>query len=96
MLQQPVAEFVSMAADQKHYSVLEKTTTFGRTKATYSFPTDTAMSRAHARVYGRGEDFFLEDTGSTNGTFVMAREEVPVPEGAVILIGAQRLRVTKA
>jgi class 3 adenylate cyclase len=94
MLNNPVAEFVSMSADQRRYSVLDKLTTWGRTKATYTFPTDTAMSRSHAKVYARGEDFFLEDTGSTNGTFVMAREEVPVPEGAILALGGQRLRVT--
>ena len=95
MLQHPVAEFVSMAADQKHYSVLEGQTTWGRTKATYPFPTDTAMSRSHAKVYHRGEDFFIEDMGSTNGTFIMAREETPVPEGAILSLGGQRLKVVR-
>ncbi|HUS18786.1 MAG TPA: adenylate/guanylate cyclase domain-containing protein [Terriglobales bacterium] len=93
LLQHPIAEFVSMGADQKHYSVLEGQTTWGRTKATYTFPTDTAMSRTHAKVYHRGEDFFIEDMGSTNGTFVMAREETPVPQGAILSIGGQRLKV---
>jgi pSer/pThr/pTyr-binding forkhead associated (FHA) protein len=51
------------------------------------------MSRAHARVYHRGEDFFLEDTGSTNGTFVMAREKTPIPAGVVLTLGGQRLKV---
>jgi class 3 adenylate cyclase len=95
MLQHPVAEFVSTAADQKHYSVLEGQATWGRTKATYVFPTDTAMSRSHAKVYHRGEDFFIEDTGSTNGTFVMAREKTPLPEGAVLSIAGQLLRVSR-
>ena len=95
MLQNPVAEFISTGPDQKHYSVLDKLTTWGRTKATYTFPTDTAMSRSHAKVYHRGEDFFLEDNGSTNGTFVMAREETPVPEGATLVIASQRLKVVR-
>lgn len=93
MLQHPVAEFVSLTGDQKHYSVLDGQVTFGRTKANYTFPTDTAMSRLHAKVYHRGEDFFLEDTGSTNGTFVLAREEVPVPAGSILAIGGQRLKI---
>jgi class 3 adenylate cyclase len=95
MLQNPVAEFISLGPDPKRYSVLEKLVTFGRSKATYAFPTDTAMSRNHAKVYHRGEDFFLEDNGSTNGTFVLAREETPVPEGAILLLGGQRLRITR-
>lgn len=93
MLQNPVAEFVSTAADQKHYSVLEGQSTWGRTKATYTFPTDSAMSRSHAKVYHRGEDFFIEDTGSTNGTFVMARQKTPLPEGATLSVASQLLKV---
>ena len=84
-----------MGADQKHYNVLEGQITWGRTKATYTFPTDTAMSRSHAKVYHRGEDFFIEDMGSTNGTFIMAREETPVPQGAILAIGGQRLKVQR-
>ena len=70
-------------------------TTWGRTKATYTFPTDTAMSRSHAKVYHRGEDFFLEDTGSTNGTFVLVKEETPVPDGAMVVLASQRLKVVR-
>ena len=92
MLQHPVAEFVSTGADQKKYSVLEGQVTWGRTKATYVFNTDTAMSRSHAKVYHRGEDFFLEDVGSRNGTFVKVRSKAPVPPGATILVGSQVLK----
>jgi pSer/pThr/pTyr-binding forkhead associated (FHA) protein len=95
MLKNPVAEFVSTGPDQKHYSVLEGQATWGRTKATYTFPTDGTMSRSHAKVYHRGEDFFIEDTGSTNGTFVMAKEKTPLPEGAILAIAGQRLRVIR-
>jgi pSer/pThr/pTyr-binding forkhead associated (FHA) protein len=31
---------------------------------------DTEVSREHARVFQVGEDYFLEDVGSRNGTFV--------------------------
>jgi pSer/pThr/pTyr-binding forkhead associated (FHA) protein len=88
-----VAEFVSLNPDGRRYPVHEEQITWGRTKATYTFPTDTSMSRAHAKVYHRGEDFFIEDVGSTNGTFVMAREKTPVPPGVILSIGGQRLKV---
>jgi predicted component of type VI protein secretion system len=88
-----VAEFVSLNPDGRRYPILEQQITFGRTKATYKFPTDTSMSRAHAKVYHRGEDFFLEDAGSTNGTFLLAREKVTIPAGTVLSIGGQRLKV---
>lgn len=89
-----VAEFTSLA-DGKRYPILDQQVTWGRTKATYTFPTDSAMSRSHAKVYHRGEDFFLEDVGSTNGTFVLAREKMSVPTGAIVSIGGQRLKVSR-
>lgn len=92
-LHSAIAGFVSLA-DQKHFPLSENETTFGRTKGTYVFA-DTAMSRAHAKVYHRGEDFFIEDTGSTNGTFVKAREKTPIPEGATVAIAGQLLRVIR-
>ena len=93
VLHGPVAEFVSLDADGRRYPILEQQVTWGRTKATYTFPTDTSMSRSHAKLYHRGEDFFLEDAGSTNGTFVLAREKMTIPAGAVLSIGGQRLKV---
>ena len=68
-----VAEFVSLNPDGKRYPIRDQQTTWGRTKATYTFPTDTALSRSHAKVYHRGEDFFIEDVGSTNGTLCRLR-----------------------
>ncbi len=90
-----VAEFISLLPDGRRYPIREEQITWGRTKATYTFPTDTSMSRSHAKVYHRGEDFFLEDTGSTNGTFVLARGNTPIPVGAVLSLGCQRLKVLR-
>ncbi len=95
MLHGAVAEFVSLNPDGRHYPVREQQITWGRTKATYTFPTDIAMSRSHAKVYQRGEDFFLEDAGSTNGTFVLARAKMPIPAGAVLSLAYQRLKVLR-
>jgi class 3 adenylate cyclase/pSer/pThr/pTyr-binding forkhead associated (FHA) protein len=95
LMQGPVAEFVSLNSDHKHYPLTEEQTTWGRTKATYVFPNDTTMSRAHAKVYHRGEDFFIEDAGSTNGTFIMAKERTPIPEGVILSVAGQLLRVSR-
>jgi class 3 adenylate cyclase/pSer/pThr/pTyr-binding forkhead associated (FHA) protein len=91
----PAAEFMTLDQEQKSYPILEEQTTWGRTKATYVFPADTTMSRSHAKVYYRGEDFFLEDTGSTNGTFVMVKEKTPIPDGVVLSTGSQLLKVAR-
>lgn len=55
---------------------------------------DASLSRRHARLYRRGERFYIEDLGSTNGTFVNG-EPVQLPtklhEGDRIQVGASVL-----
>jgi len=68
---------------------------FGRTRGTYVFPDDNLMSRSHARITQRAEDFLLEDLGSRNGTFVKVRRKTPVPSGSALLIAGQLLRVSR-
>ncbi len=89
------AEFASTGPDQGHYLLREEEVTWGRIKGTYTFPDDLSMSRSHAKVFHRGEDFFLEDTGSRNGTFVKVREKTHLPVGVTLLIGGQLLRVAQ-
>jgi class 3 adenylate cyclase len=99
MLQEWPAEFVGINADgsdrQETYPLKEEEVTFGRIKGTFTFNNDGVMSRSHARVYHRGEDFFLEDLGSRNGTFVMVRGKAPVPIGASVLVAGQVFRVVQ-
>jgi hypothetical protein len=97
LLKEPAAEFLAINPDgssrPEKYPLRGEEVTFGRTNATYTFETDRLMSRSHARVYQRGEDFFLEDLSSRNGTFVMVCGKAPVPFGAPILVGKQMFRV---
>jgi pSer/pThr/pTyr-binding forkhead associated (FHA) protein len=99
LLNEPAAEFRALTPDgssrPETYPLRAEEMTFGRTKATYTFPDNALMSRSHARVYQRGEDFFLEDLNSRNGTFVMVRAKLPVPFGAPVLVGAQAFRVVQ-
>jgi pSer/pThr/pTyr-binding forkhead associated (FHA) protein len=67
---------------------------FGRVNGTYTFPEDKLMSRSHARVVQRAEDFILEDLGSRNGTFVKVRDTAPLAATSTILLGDQLLRMT--
>ena len=39
-----------------------------------ALPTDTFVSQVHARVFRRGDEYWVEDLGSTNGTFVNGRK----------------------
>ena len=98
LLAEPVAQFVKLTAEGKEddvkYPLLESEITWGRNKGTYIFPEDGFMSRSHAKVYQRGDSYFLEDVGSRNGTFIKVRGTAPVPQGAMILAGGQLLKVT--
>jgi pSer/pThr/pTyr-binding forkhead associated (FHA) protein len=94
MLEEPVAELVGGdRMHAQHFPLVEETITWGRTKGTYTFPDDHFMSGAHCRIYQRGENFFLEDTGSRNGTFVRVRDKAPVPLGTTVRVGGQIFRV---
>jgi len=93
MLNQSPAEFVRLNTDspgqQKRLPLSKEEVRFGRSTGDYTFPEDRLMSRAHARVYLRGEDHFLEDLRSLNGTFVKVRGQMPVPLGASVRVGKE-------
>ena len=99
MIKEPVAEFVAVSPsgvdESSRFPLLDQEVTWGRNRGTYIFPEDGFMSRAHSKVYQRGDSFFLEDVGSRNGTFVKARGKSPVPAGATVLVGGQLLRVSQ-
>lgn len=100
LLKEPAAEFLALNPDgsprPEKYSLREEEITFGRSNATYTFDNDRLMSRSHARVYHRGEGFFLEDLTSRNGTFVMVRGKAPVPFGAPVLVGGRVFRIVQS
>jgi pSer/pThr/pTyr-binding forkhead associated (FHA) protein len=56
-----------------------------------SFPDDTFVSQLHARIFRRDGQLFVEDLGSTNGTF-LNRKKVSAP---VALRRGDRLQVGK-
>jgi pSer/pThr/pTyr-binding forkhead associated (FHA) protein len=56
---------------------------------------DAYASAAHARVYTRNSSTFIEDLGSTNGTFVNGRQikgTVKLEVGDSVRIGDTELR----
>ncbi|MCU1309347.1 MAG: Adenylate and Guanylate cyclase catalytic domain protein [Candidatus Angelobacter sp.] len=92
-MDEPVAELIFVGADfldtPARLPLNEEEISFGRSRGTFVFPEDPFMSRAHCKIYHRGEDFFVEDLGSRNGTFIKVRGKAPVPTGATVLVGSQ-------
>jgi adenylate cyclase len=97
LLNEPAAELLVINPGRKaRYPLRQEEVRLGRTNGSYTFNEDPLMSRSHARIYHRGEDFFLEDLQSLNGTFVRVRRRAPVPFGAPVLVGREVLRVVSA
>ncbi len=95
-LNESVAEFVRLDAAgnaAQRYPLRRETVEFGRTQGTYTFPEDKLMSRIHARVLQRGEDFVIEDAASRNGSFIKVRGKAPVPVGSSVLVGSRLLKL---
>ncbi len=65
----------------------------GRDSGDITFPDDGYVSGNHCRIIGDDEGVFLEDLGSSNGTYVRARKDQSVPLGSLILVGQQLFRI---
>jgi class 3 adenylate cyclase/pSer/pThr/pTyr-binding forkhead associated (FHA) protein len=93
----PTAELVVIKDgkldENEKYALGEAEASFGRVRGTFTFADDPIMSGFHARIYQRGDNFFLEDEGSTNGTYLKVRGRAPVPAGASVRAGAQMMRI---
>lgn len=65
-------------------------TTLGRAPGCLIQLDDTYVSQVHARVSRRGEDYLVEDLGSTNGTYVNRSKvtvATPLREGDRLQVG---------
>jgi pSer/pThr/pTyr-binding forkhead associated (FHA) protein len=70
--------------------------TIGRAKDSTIALSDDYVSNHHARLVPRGQEWLIEDTGSTNGTFVgnsKVTAPVVVPVGGRIRIGRNVLEL---
>ena len=72
--------------------------TIGRAADSTLVLSDDYASSRHARVYPDGDQWFVEDLGSTNGTFLeraKVTQPMPAPLGAPIRIGKTVLELRK-
>ncbi|MGP8205903.1 MAG: FHA domain-containing protein [Acidimicrobiales bacterium] len=63
-----------------------------------ALPSDTFVSQVHARVFRRGDNYWVEDLGSTNGTLVNGRKldgAVPLRRGDRVQVGRSVLELQR-
>jgi pSer/pThr/pTyr-binding forkhead associated (FHA) protein len=86
-------------ADQKGKSFdLTDEVTVGRASGCQVALTDPAVSQLHARIFRKDGRLFVEDLGSSNGTFVNRKKvssPVAIRRGDRLAMGATVLEVTK-
>jgi len=61
--------------------------TVGRESGDVTFPHDGYVSGKHCRISGDDSGIYLEDLGSSNGTYMRVRSGQTVPFGSLVLIG---------
>jgi predicted RNA-binding Zn-ribbon protein involved in translation (DUF1610 family) len=77
----------------EHFLLESEATTVGRSPDCDVFLDDVTVSRRHARVLRRDGQFFIEDQGSLNGTFLNRRriESGALEDGDELQIGKYKL-----
>src|SRR5688572_17284748 len=82
---------VKLKIDGREVPLCGGVTTIGRTTDNaVSFPDDPNVSRYHAEIERRGNEYCLIDLGSSNGTTVndsKVTDEVYLKQGDVIVLG---------
>ncbi|MCU0490310.1 MAG: FHA domain-containing protein [Chloroflexaceae bacterium] len=100
----PYGQLVVTSAGQTGLAVgksfpLGPNATIGRSTSTDIALNDNFLSAEHARMEMQGDEWLLEDLGSTNGTFVNGFEVrglTPVNDGDIIRVGRVELKLVRA
>jgi hypothetical protein len=77
------------------YPISDDTFTVGREQGDLTFPLDGYVSSAHCRIFGDDSGVYLEDLGSSNGTYLRIRSGTLVSFETLILVGQQLFRIDK-
>ncbi|KJR41833.1 FHA domain-containing protein, partial [Candidatus Magnetoovum chiemensis] len=80
-------------AVMKEYTLDKEVTSIGRKAANDIHVDNLAVSSSHARIFKKGEQFYVEDLSSLNGTFVNGKkiQVHPLSNGDAIVIGKHSL-----
>ena len=69
------------------YAIEGEGITIGREVGDITFPHDGYVSGSHCRIVGDDTGVFVEDLGSSNGTYMRVRSGTILPYGSLVLIG---------
>jgi pSer/pThr/pTyr-binding forkhead associated (FHA) protein len=69
--------------------------TVGRESGDVTFPHDGYVSGKHCRISGDDQGIYLEDLGSSNGTYMRVRSGQTVPFGSLVLIGQKLFQLER-
>jgi serine phosphatase RsbU (regulator of sigma subunit) len=91
-----MAELTIAGADgnRHRFPIAKDTVTVGRARSSDIFLPDQWLSRHHAEIRRRGEDFYLHDLSSKNGTLLngeRVRDERRLRHGDVVSLGEHHL-----
>ena len=79
--------------DGAAFPLAKESVSLGRERGDINFPDDGYVSGLHAKLFADQGRFFLEDLGSSNGTFTKIEDARPLPSGSFLLLGQQLFRV---
>ncbi|MEX1365115.1 MAG: FHA domain-containing protein [Nannocystaceae bacterium] len=69
--------------------------TVGREQGDITFPDDGYVSGSHCRIVGDDTGVYLEDLGSSNGTYMRVRSGTVLPYGSLVLIGQKLFQLER-
>jgi pSer/pThr/pTyr-binding forkhead associated (FHA) protein len=75
------------------FTVTGEGVVLGRERGDIIFPEDGYVSGIHLRLYTEKGHYYLNDLGSSNGTFLKLADEYELSSGSFLLMGQQLFRV---
>jgi pSer/pThr/pTyr-binding forkhead associated (FHA) protein len=79
--------------DGSAYPLFGDSVTLGRERGDINFPDDGYVSGLHARLFTKDGKVYLNDLGSSNGTFIKVQGERALDHNSFVLLGQQLFRL---
>jgi len=87
---------VDPEASSEAYPIEDEGVMIGREDGDITFPQDGYVSSSHCKVSGDDSGVYVEDVGSSNGTYMRVRTGAVLPYGSLVLIGQKLFQFERA